>query len=353
MAEPIIQPKWKTVEYSRSQIIKAGKTIRKEDVSDADREAAIAVIDNWRAAHAFPLHVIYMHLRRMASGHPEIIVAERLKRLDSILNKLKREPSMSLWTMQDLGGCRFVVPAIEDVYLYSEQYDKSKKRHILLDRYDYINQPKQSGYRSLHLVYKYYSDKNETYNNNMLIELQFRTHLQHLWATAVETMGLFTKEAIKSGEGSEDVKRFFALVSSLFALIENQPMVPGTPADYDDIVNEIEELNSRNNYLDFLSNIRVVSGFEEELKKSSPKSKIGYYIMILNNEKHSLRILPFYASAIEEANDVYNSVERSMKDTNLDAVLVRVSSIDMLRKAYPNYFMDIEEFVTIVKSHLA
>ena len=81
------QQKWKKVEYSRSKIIKAGKTIRKAGSTEEQLEEATKVIDNWRAAHAFPLHVIYIHLRGMASGK-NIVVAERLKRLDSIIKKL-------------------------------------------------------------------------------------------------------------------------------------------------------------------------------------------------------------------------------------------------------------------------
>ena len=195
-----VQPKWKVVEYSRSKIIKSGKIIKDPNALPEQIEDATKVVDNWRAAHAYPLHVIYMHLRRMAAPYSNIIVAERLKRLDSIVNKLRREPTMSLWMMQDLGGCRFIVPTLEEVYWFSEQYENSRKRHLFKEKYDYIKSPKRSGYRSLHVVYEYHSDKIDTYNKNMLIEIQFRTHLQHLWATAVETMGLFTKQAIKSGQ---------------------------------------------------------------------------------------------------------------------------------------------------------
>ena len=79
------QPKWKVAEHSRSQIIKAGKIIKKVDSTEDEIANAIQVIDNWRAAHAFPMHIIYMHLRRLAESKPDIIVAERLKRLDSIV----------------------------------------------------------------------------------------------------------------------------------------------------------------------------------------------------------------------------------------------------------------------------
>ena len=82
----IKQPRWKKVEYSRNQIIKAGKTIKK-DCTPEEREFALKVIDNWRASHAFPLQIIYMHLKRMALTNQGIVVAQRLKRLDSIVNK--------------------------------------------------------------------------------------------------------------------------------------------------------------------------------------------------------------------------------------------------------------------------
>lgn len=280
MSGIIQRPKWKKVEYSRNQIIKAGKTVRKDIITDNEMTEAIQVIDNWRAAHAYPLHVIYMNLRRMAANRDGIIVAERLKRLDSILGKLKREENMSLWTMQDLGGCRFIVPTVEDVYKYSEMFEKSRIRHTLKNSYDYLQVPKNSGYRCLHTVYEYHSDTTDTYNKNMLIEIQFRTHLQHVWATAVETMGLFTKQAIKSGQGSDDVKRFFALTSSLFALREDLPTVPNTCDSVSVLINEIRTLNQKYRYLDFLSGISVAVNAQE--KDKGVGIRPSYYILVLN-----------------------------------------------------------------------
>lgn len=343
------QPKWKTVEYSRSQIIKAGKTIKKANATTNEIKHATKVIDNWRASHAFPMHVIYMHLRRMVKSNNGIIIAERLKRLDSIVGKLKREPTMSLWAIQDLGGCRVIVPSVDDVYNYANSYENSRKRHELVSTYDYIEQPKSSGYRSLHRVYKYHSDFVDIYNKNMLIEIQFRTHLQHLWATAVETMGLFTKEAIKAGQGDDDVKRFFLLTSALFAKRENQPIPPDVIDDIDEIISELEGINAKNNYLDFLSGIRVAVDFQT--KKIKDK-KASYFILILNYNTKRLSIKSFMPSQIDEANSIYNSIESTQAETKIDAVLVNVSSFKSLKSAYPNYFSDIGEFVDVVKSYL-
>ncbi len=346
----IKQPRWKKVEYSRSQIVNAGKIIRQENPDTDNYKQAVAVVDNWRAAHAFPLHIIYTHLRRMCSWNSNIIVAERLKRLDSIVKKLARENNMNLWTMQDLGGCRVILPNIYSVYEYKSKYDESRKRHLKKKEYDYIKNPKPSGYRSLHVVYEYHSDTTDTYNRNMLIEIQYRTHLQHLWATAVETMGLFTKQAIKAGQGSEDVKRFFVLVSALFAKQEKKPIPPDVIDDIDEIISEIESINAKNNYLDFLSGVRVAIDTENKIIKKNPH--MGYYILILNYDTRRLRIKYFKSSEIEDANIVYNSIESTRAESKVDTVLVRVSSFKDLKQAYPNYFSDIGEFVEIVKSYL-
>jgi len=335
--------RWKTPEYSKSQIIKAGKNIKDPESNDEDVKEALKIIDNWRASHAFPLQVIYCHLKRNYDKEG-FIIAQRLKRLDSIVKKLVREPTMSLWTMQDLGGCRVVVPTIKHVYEVAEKYKKSRVRHILEKEYDYIQQPKYSGYRSYHLVYKYQSDTKETYNRNMLIEIQVRTHLQHLWATAVETMGLFTHQALKASSGDEDILRFFALISSLFAIKEGMPIVPITPENQKDIISEIKDLDAKHNYLDMLSAIRVaVDHIEEKLSRQR-----GYYILILNYDKRQLRLKFYKPSQIDEATEVYNKIESTRIENNIDAVLVSVSSFSTLKAAYPNYFSDIAAFIRTV-----
>lgn len=344
----ISQPRWKELEYSRSKIIKAGKTVRKDESTQEQVAEAVQVIDNWRSAHAYPLHVMYIHLRDMAADRKDIIVAERLKRLDSIINKLRREPSMSLWEVQDLGGCRFIVPKIDEVYSFAEKYKNSRIRHISVNTYDYISHPKNSGYRSLHLVYRFHSDSKETFNRNMLIELQFRTHLQHIWATALETLGLFTKQALKSGQGDGEIKRFFVLVSSLFAICEGTPVIPGTLSETAELISEIEEIDSRRHFLDMLSAIRVAIDHEN----ITQYDKKGYYILILNYITRRLRIRYFKPSQAVKANTVYGEIEKTRAEAQIDAVLVRVSSFQTLKAAYPNYFLDIGEFVAIVKGYL-
>lgn len=344
----IKQQRWKSVDYTKRQINDAGNIIRKENITAEEFTSATKVIDNWRAAHAYPMHVIYIHLRRMASNYDNIIVVERLKRLPSIISKLQREKNMELWRMQDLGGCRFIVPTVDDVFTFAERYKTSRVRHEYKRDYDYINNPKKSGYRSLHLVYKFHSDTKDTYNNNILIEIQFRTHLQHSWATALETMGIFTKQSLKSGQGNEYIKRFFVLVSSLFAIKEGYPIVLGTIEDKNEIIKELNEINKKHHILEILRAIRVA--MDHEIGKKFNKK--GYYVLILNYNTRMLQIRYFLPGKFVDANNIYTQIESNRHETKIDAVLVSASSFIELKEAYPNYFADIGEFINVVEMYM-
>ena len=350
----INQPRWKTPKYTKKQINQAGNIIRSDNdvVSPQDKANALDVIVNWRAAHAYPLHVFYMNLRGKAGSRKDILVVERLKRLESITSKLRRECGMQLYRMQDLGGCRMVLPTLDEVYTYSGKFQKSQIRHELVKVNDYILSPKKSGYRSLHLIYKFKTDtpSKEVYNRYpMLIELQFRTHLQHIWATALETIGLFTNQALKSGQGSKEILRFFVLVSSLFAIRENCAVVPGTVNDEKELIAEIEQINDQHHVLDMLKAIRTAIDHDAE----QIPDKRGYYILQLNYNTRLLKRLFFKPSELETANLMYDYLEKQRGDDPLDIVLVRAASYSAVKAAYPNYFMDIGEFIDIVTKYLS
>lgn len=345
------QPRWKVPEYSKRQINAAGDIIRNDSATSKERSNALRIVDNWRSAHAYPLHVFYMNLRGKAGSRTDILVVERMKRLESIVGKLKREDGMQLYRMQDLGGCRMVVPNLKEVYEYSQKFKKSRIRHEWKKTNDYIQHPKPSGYRSLHLVYKFITDtpEKDIFNQYpMLIELQFRTHLQHIWATALETIGLFTNQALKAGQGSKEILRFFVVVSSLFAIREGCPVCPGTVDDETELISEMEYLNSHHHILDMLRAIRMA--FDKANDETTDKR--GYYILQLDYERLELTRWVFKPSELDVATEVYDYLEEHRGDKPLDIVLVRAASYAAVKAAYPNYFLDIGEFIELVEDYL-
>lgn len=314
--------KWETPIYSKKQIDKAGKVISDPNSNFDEKQKALYILNNWRSSHAYPLQVIASNLRRK---NPNAIVVQRLKRLDSITGKLERNPTMSLYRMQDLGGCRVIVDNIEQVYDLLNKYKKSRIRHILKKENDYIQNPKDSGYRSYHMVYQFQSDDNDTYNKNMLIEIQFRTQLQHIWATALETMGVYTKTALKASMGDKDVLRFFVLVSSVFAKMENTPICPDTPNDYNELISEIRDIDKKLKIVSRLSALSVAIKYTNE---KYYKGK-GYFLLRLDFDRKMLKVNAFSSNQIELATKAYNQIE-SVNNSQIDSVLVSATSFDTL-----------------------
>ncbi len=95
---------------------------------DEGANHAVDVIDNWRVSHNFPLHSLHITLKRRATKiSSKAITARRIKRLPSIAFKLARESEMKLSQMQDIGGCRAIMPTIADVLKLQDLYKKNRE----------------------------------------------------------------------------------------------------------------------------------------------------------------------------------------------------------------------------------
>jgi hypothetical protein len=195
---------------------------------------AYKVVENWRTSHGLPLNVVQAVLRsRSQRVEANVIVAQRLKRFSSILNKLVRESAMKLSQMHDLGGCRAILSNVPAVRTLFEMY---RGEPVLLSDetslrcYDYISNPKDDGYRGIHVVVRYHPrQQSRAPWDGQRIEIQLRTKLQHAFATAVETVTTFTREPLKFGAGPAEWRRFFSVMGSALGVREGTPLVNGTP----------------------------------------------------------------------------------------------------------------------------
>lgn len=334
---------YEEVNYSRNKIKNAGKLYILKASSKAEKDEALKLINNWRSAHAFPLQIIYMHVKKTAPDGA--VVAQRLKRLYSITQKLHRFPNMSLTAMQDIGGCRLIVDNIEQVYSVIDGFKKSRMRHKLKEEYNYIKDPKPDGYRSYHIVYSYYSDRNPRYNG-MFIEIQVRTHIQHLWATAVETMDTFTGDPLKIGQGDPANKHFFVIVSKLLEIYETNGC-DIYAVKTSETLQEFIEYEKKNQILSKLHSIKEAVGYV----RTANNLEQGYYILRLNRKNNLLTINSYTKKQIEQATENYDQAEKA-RDKDEDVVLVSTTSYNALKQAYPNYFSDISEFIALMESFL-
>jgi len=341
--------------HSRNKIDRAGDILISDTSSDEEKFEALAILDNWRACHSYPMHIFKMRLKKRSKCvDKNALTAQRLKRVPAILKKLDRKyegrsPTMKLSQMQDIGGCRAVLSNVDQAYkLYREYYVKGDIKHKRVNEKDYIAHPKKDGYRSIHAIYRYNSDKGKKEFNGLLVEIQIRSKLQHLWATAIEIVDFFTRQAIKSNEGQEAWMEFFRLASSAFALMEGCPCVPNTPTDEKELYLKIKEKEMELSVITKMDVWRSgVSVFEMAGKK---KPKIQYFLLELDINTKKVQISGYPKKLEQKAIEEYANAEKKYQGKKeYDVVLVGVDRSKDLQKAYPNYFVDCEEFLQQLK----
>ncbi len=341
---------WATRQYLISEVNQAGRMLVNPLATPAELDHALTVINNWRSCHSYPLNILQNGLRQRAKqADPNRLIAQRIKRIASIKLKLSQQKTMRLTQMQDIGGCRAIVGSVAQVEKLVDLYKRSDLKHERGPEDNYISNPRASGYRGIHLIYRYFSDRIETWNE-LQIEVQLRTKLQHAWATTVETIGMLREEALKSSLGNPEWMRFFALMGSVHAIRERRPIVRGTPGSEKDLLRELRDLTKRLNVMDTLNTYATVLGVPQHptLREAS------YFLMKLQPTQNRVQVTGFRSNQLQEATQQYLATERTIVgNTGEQAVLVSVDSLKNLRRAYPNYFLDARVFTDSLHQVLA
>ena len=203
------------MKYSRNKINVSGQALVAGPDTGFPFFDANYIIDDWRSLHMRPLEHLVSNVTKILAeaGVSASFSSHRLKRMTSIVAKLRHNPTKRLGGVQDIGGARFVFEDIDSLLKAKEIIASSTFDEFIQDRdvYDYVTLegkgPKESGYRSIHFVYKYVSDDSDY--DGLRIELQIRTRLQHDWAMAVETAELLSQSPLKAGLGDKYWMDFF------------------------------------------------------------------------------------------------------------------------------------------------
>ncbi len=335
--------------YSKKQINKAGEVL-KDKVNNSSDEIMNAedVLTYWRTIHSPVISDFHDELKLMVNNiSKSVIIVQRIKRSHSIIRKLNRLDGMQLARMQDIAGIRVILNDITEVYRLIETMKSSEFTHELKNEKDYIKEPKESGYRGIHLIYKYINPE-KAESNGLYIEVQIRTKIQHIWATAVETMSTFLGTHLKFDEGQPKWLNYFALTSFAYSFVEKSPSVPkySKYSEQETLELAIYEYNY-NKINEALSAYSVAANFicnkVDEAKK--------YHIVTLDTKKRVVNVKSFTDTEIDEANKKYTEIEReNSKIDTKQSVLVSSESIHELQDGFPNYFLDIKDFLNQMES---
>lgn len=318
---------------SKSRVNKAGQNIRLNSASPKD----LMVIEEWRAAHRAVLNTFQASLRNRTKDK-NIIVAQRHKRRNTISNKLKRLPKMELARMDDVAGCRLIFRTTDELHSFREKFHTARFKHKRkndLDKYNYIKKPKDTGYRGIHDVYSYDVNSNTGKRyKGLQVEIQYRTLVQHAWATAVEVIGFITESQPKFQQGDKRYEYCMALASEILARA-HESLKGAFPNLSDvDLLNDFDKMDQD------LHLVRTLTG----LNSAETEATTNRNAILIFKPDGTLEVRSF-----REATDALKELFK-LENTHpdLDIVLVKADTNEEIRTAFKNYFSDAKDFIRLL-----
>ena len=181
---------------SKTQIDRLGDRLRKGSPSEAD----LRLLDEYRLsfgdAYDAIIRTIREKLQLEPTGRPD-------KTPSSIAEKLRRE-SIRLSQIQDIAGCRIIVPDVfTQDHITATLHDTFPETRVM-DR----RKSPSHGYRAVHVI---------VMTQGVSVEIQVRTALQDLWAELSERLSDVVDSSIKYGGGDPEDRQWLLLISDSIA----------------------------------------------------------------------------------------------------------------------------------------
>jgi putative GTP pyrophosphokinase len=201
--------------------------------------------------------------RKMSKYSPIEFVTGRVKKISSIIEKCERrniDIDDIQEIMEDIAGIRIMCQFKDDIYNVVDLIHarNGKDLEILYEK-DYISNPKESGYKSYHIVIKY-SVQTALGEQNLLAELQIRTLAMNFWATIEHSLNYKYEEDVP-----EDVRAKLIKTAKAVTILDDEMC-----GIRNEIINaqQIFELKS-NVVSEITKNLKMIEKYctSEEVKK--------------------------------------------------------------------------------------
>lgn len=340
-------------DYSKSSLKRIGEKLRHAIPLDDSEERAFAMYRNGHRniIEAFrQKHKQLTALDKWKCG--KIVFASRLKKRATISEKLaSRHCKMDLTRMNDIAGCRLIFPNVEMLEAYREMFLEQceKLDHYTLrtkkNQYDYIRFPRATGYRGIHDVYE------EVCQDAIRakIEVQYRTAVQHSWATALEIWDYSHCDGAKFGLECREVQEIFMYISELFwRYLDSESADKRIDVSSRVLYKKIVELDKKVGLIDFFALNKRIKVSPKFIKGSRNKDGILLSRGVVDigiKGSNIVKVIPnMWDNLVEELFD------DERKDVR-DSVLISMDG-EYVRDAYNNYFDDARKFKQNLKKSL-
>ena len=309
------------MKLSNSQIDKIGDQIRL-NTSQID-ESLLEQLQSFRVSHKKALsNVFNVVCEKSAPIRKASIVTYRIKRIDSIIRKLDRLKNQRLNRMWDIGGCRCILKNDDQVYKLEKELSKVFK---IRKRNDYISNPQDSGYKSLHLYI-------ENPDDNKIVEIQLRNQNDHNWATLVEISDVIFDAGLKEYGRDKQLERFHFLLSKKRNLtVKEMEEVAKILDDYD-YIDRLSAVFARNN-----KNVR--QQWMQIISNSNHK------FFLIQSDKDNVPDIQSFEN-FNDSEKAYFEKYLTKNNSNLLLTHLPTPNYDKISVAYSNYLLTTHEFMS-------
>ena len=317
---------------TKGEIDRLGTKIGASSVVES---ADLEQLQEYRQTFQEPLSKVFSFVLAAARKiDRQSIVTYRIKRIDTIIGKLRRfkeneNGKMNLSRMWDIAGCRCIMssPDINKLYQLRDVILKEFGADCKIN--DHVAKPKTSGYRSIHV---YVKDK----ETQKPIEIQIRNEEQHNWATLVEIVDLLYESKNKERGATGPLGQFLFMYSKASELSEKE---------FDDMLN----LERRMNVFERMSKA-MTRNYLNIRRQWLTQKRQGCYFVITANKKKS-EIVSFQTFKKAEAAYYEKYLENS--DSNIVLTYLQNPEFDQISMAYSNYVLAMHTFFNDYRALLA
>ena len=166
------------------------------------------------------LDILNKENKVLGRRNPIETVKSRIKSPESIAKKLEKKKlpvtfQSMITNLNDIAGLRVICPYISDIYAVRDMLLKQPDIR-LIEQSDYIESPKESGYRSLHIVVEIPVYLSEAVHN-VKVEIQLRTIAMDFWACLEHELRYKTKTHVP-----DSVRRELFRVAETIAMTDRE-----------------------------------------------------------------------------------------------------------------------------------
>jgi putative GTP pyrophosphokinase len=168
-----------------------------------------------------------------------------------------------------------------------------------------------------------------------LIEIQYRTLIQHSWATAVEIIGFITENQPKFQQGDKRYEQAMILASEILARVYEETNGPLPELENKKLVEEFLKIDSE---INLMRTLKGLNSTDTEITKN--KNAILIFKTTGDIE----------VKTYKDATDALKALFVLEKEIpHNDIVLVRADTSEDIRLAFKNYFSDARDFISLIE----